>query len=72
MSDHPQPVAASDASLEGLRRLEAQLGDVQAALGRLENGSYGSCSACGSEIADAVLVEAPAATLCGSCRPPGH
>jgi DnaK suppressor protein len=72
MSDHPESVAAPEASLEQLRRIEAQLGDVRAALGRLEDGSYGRCSACGCEIDDALLAEAPAATLCGSCRSPGH
>lgn len=40
---------------------------VKAALGRIENGTYGSCEACGQPIAEARLIAMPEATRCLGC-----
>ena len=40
---------------------------IQAALDRLENGSYGACEACGQNIDDARLEAVPEATRCLEC-----
>ena len=38
-----------------LAQIETELSDVEAALERLENGSYGTCEVCGRPIEDARL-----------------
>ncbi len=43
------------------------LGDVVAALHRLETGTYGKCLTCGEAIGEARLDALPAATLCIEC-----
>ena len=40
------------------------LGDVEAALGRIEDGTYGLCTKCGKAIAPERLEAVPYATLC--------
>ena len=46
---------------------EEQLGQVDAALARLDAGSYGICAGCGQPIATARLAARPTATTCISC-----
>ena len=50
---------------EGLKQ---RLEDVQAALGRLEKGTYGICESCGKDIAPERLEAVPAARLCIDCK----
>jgi len=45
-------------------RLRATLGDVDRALAKLADGSYGVCDVCGRPIGDARLEALPWATLC--------
>ncbi len=52
-----------------LDAIEQRLGEIDAALERLEQGGYGTCRACGQPIVDSVLVADPAAELCRSCAP---
>lgn len=40
---------------------------IQAALERIENGTYGACEACGEPIGDARLMAIPEATRCVNC-----
>src|SRR5437899_425218 len=47
-----------------LERVEAELDDVERALRRLEEGTYGTCEACGRPIGDARLEAMPAARFC--------
>jgi len=57
-----------DEVLEGLEG--AALGEIkaiEAALGRLETGSYGACVACGEPIAPARLDAIPHAARCADC-----
>jgi DnaK suppressor protein len=44
--------------------LEIELRDVEHALRRLDEGSYGTCEACGESIGEARLEAAPATRLC--------
>jgi len=44
------------------------LARIDEAMRRLEQGSYGACAECGSEIAEARLKALPFATLCRSCQ----
>jgi len=47
-----------------LERVEGELDDVEHALRRLEEGTYGTCEACGRTIGDARLEVQPAARFC--------
>lgn len=49
------------------RRLEQHLAEVDAALARLDDGTYGVCTGCGSPIAPARLEARPAARECIAC-----
>jgi RNA polymerase-binding transcription factor DksA len=46
------------------QRVQAELGLVDAALGRLKAGRYGLCEVCGKPIADARLEAMPATRYC--------
>ncbi len=47
-----------------LERVEAELVDVEHALRRLDEGTYGLCEACGQPISDDRLEAQPAARFC--------
>lgn len=47
-----------------LEQVEAELADVERALRRLDEGSYGTCEACGASIGDERLAAQPAARFC--------
>jgi DnaK suppressor protein len=49
-------------------RETAELGAIDAALGRIEAGSYGQCTACGVSIPAARLQASPEAGRCISCQ----
>jgi len=53
-----------------LEQLSGLLDDVESAMRRLDDGSYGSCQSCGVLIDDSVLAQQPALRQCGSCSPP--
>lgn len=50
-----------------LARAAEQLAEVDAALARLDDGSYGTCVRCGQPIGDERLHARPAAATCISC-----
>lgn len=47
-----------------LQRVESELAAVEAALSRIEDGTYGTCEICGSPIAEGRLEAMPAARYC--------
>src|SRR5436853_5229953 len=47
-----------------LENVESELADIEHALGRITEGTYGTCEACGRKIDDARLEAMPAARLC--------
>ena len=47
-----------------LERVEAELADVEHALRRLDDGTYGTCEACGRPIDEQRLEAMPATRLC--------
>ena len=47
-----------------LEQVEAELSDVDRALERLDQGTYGRCDACGTAIADERLAAMPATRFC--------
>lgn len=50
------------------KRLRDQLADVEHALQKFEDGSYGLCDNCGKKIAPARLEALPQASLCLDCK----
>jgi RNA polymerase-binding transcription factor DksA len=50
--------------------VEALLDQVDHALARLDDGSYGRCETCGTIIADGRLAEVPTARTCPACPLP--
>jgi RNA polymerase-binding transcription factor DksA len=48
--------------------LEHSLGEVEAALERISNETYGTCQNCGEEIPEDRLKAYPAATTCMKCK----
>ena len=46
---------------------EQELAQVNAALARVENGTYGSCSVCGEPIGEKRLDAVPYAATCVNC-----
>jgi len=49
------------------RQHQAHLAEIDAAVARLEAGTYGRCETCGEQIADARLEAMPAARSCMAC-----
>ena len=52
-----------------LDRARAQLEEIDAAVERLRDGTYGVCDTCGESIARARLAAQPAARRCIACAP---
>lgn len=64
-----QPIV-SESIAEGtdlalLSDLERDLSDIESALARIDDGSYGVCERCGRPISAEKLEAAPAARFCG-------
>jgi DnaK suppressor protein len=49
------------------RELDASLADVERALAKLDDGTYGRCDGCGEPIGDARLEARPWSVLCVRC-----
>ncbi|HET7304642.1 MAG TPA: TraR/DksA C4-type zinc finger protein [Segeticoccus sp.] len=50
-----------------IERSERSLEEVESALGRVRDGSYGTCTGCGTAIAPGRLEARPTATTCIAC-----
>ena len=57
-----------DVAIAEIDRDAAELADIDAALERLDAGTYGQCIECGTTIAPARLAAHPAAPRCVSCQ----
>jgi DnaK suppressor protein len=55
-----------DYSLEG--NMEHVLAEIDAALQRIDEGTYGTCVRCGTTIAEGRLEAVPYATMCIECK----
>lgn len=59
---------ADDETLAGVSEvLRGEIAGIRAALGRIEDGSYGFCARCGNEISARRLEALPTATMCIAC-----
>jgi RNA polymerase-binding protein DksA len=62
-------VTAERTELLGLvESLKRMLADIDAALARIEEGTYGTCARCGNEIGEARLEFRPESIYCVSCK----
>lgn len=52
-----------------LDALEAEVTDVERALTRLDDGTYGTCEVCRTTLPESMLAEAPAARWCAAHLP---
>jgi DnaK suppressor protein len=57
-----------DVELALIEMTSETLGQIDQAMHRLEEGTYGICANCGTEIAEARLKAVPFATLCRACQ----
>src|SRR3954464_108420 len=64
MADVGSETFDREKDLSILEQIEAELADVEHALRRLDDGTYGTCEACGKVIDDARLEVLPAARFC--------
>ena len=61
-------VTAERGEVEALAgNLRESLNDVEAAIAKLDNGTFGNCESCGNPIPPARLEAKPAARLCMEC-----
>jgi DnaK suppressor protein len=60
----PRPAEVEPPDLSVLADVEGELADVEAALQRLDAGTYGTCQVCGEPIADDRLAADPTAARC--------
>ena len=67
-ADSAQSTAERGKVLALIDRLRGQLRDVERALRKIEDGSYGSCERCGEPISPERLEALPYSTLCVSCK----
>jgi RNA polymerase-binding transcription factor DksA len=66
--DEAEASATREALFASRERLTARIRQLQAALGRLEAGTYGRCVECGGPIGAARLRVVPTATTCVGCQ----
>ena len=68
LDQHPADVGTEtferEKDLAILENVEAELADIEHAIRRLDDGSYGTCEACGKPIDDDRLDAMPAARFC--------
>ena len=68
ISDEATDLVIRERNLVVRNNTQDLLRRVQAALTRLESGSYGTCARCGAEIPTERLEVLPHATMCVSCQ----
>ncbi len=67
-SDLAYNYASQDRRRALISQMEERLEEIQAALGRIEEGTFGICTSCGNPIAPARLEALPHAELCVTCQ----
>lgn len=68
MADDANQTSEQETMLTLESNIRRQLDQVNAALARIESGTYGICSNCGKRISPARLEARPASTLCIDCQ----
>ncbi len=63
----PEQVAEEELHRAAVDAVDGLLDEVELALARLDDGTYGRCEACGEPIVDDRLARLPIARTCGNC-----
>ena len=66
--DRSEADRETDTTIAMAQRHAAELQEIDAALGRIADGSYGQCEECGNDIVPARLEVQPTARLCIGCQ----
>lgn len=66
--DHAQEEAVNDEMIAMDERSRQQVGEIQAALARIDDGMYGDCARCGEPIDPKRLETLPTAHYCTRCQ----
>jgi RNA polymerase-binding protein DksA len=66
--ENAQEISDYSANVVTEKVLEKSLADVDKALTRIKNGTYGICKYCGNPIAEKRLLARPTANSCVSCK----
>lgn len=66
--DRAEAASMNDTDIAQLNHEAQTLRQVDAALGRIADASYGRCAGCGEAIAPARLLAEPSAALCLACQ----
>ena len=66
--DHAQEEAVNDEMIALDERSRRQVGEIQAALARIDDGTYGDCARCGEPINPKRLETLPTARYCTRCQ----
>ncbi len=61
-------ITEMDQRLAKVRHIQQQISDIEHALQKIENGTYGICDNCGKPIAEGRLKAIPQASLCLGCK----
>jgi RNA polymerase-binding transcription factor DksA len=69
-SDEESPSSEGSIDAIDIEAVDRVLDEVERALSRLDDGTYGRCETCGSPIDDARLADAPTTVTCSACEPP--
>jgi len=67
-TDHVQEEAVNDTMMALDERSRRLIEEIQAALGRIDDGTYGDCEVCGEPINPARLEALPIARRCVCCQ----
>jgi RNA polymerase-binding transcription factor DksA len=63
-ADAGTEVAQREMDMSMIEQIESQLSDVERAMEKLDDGTYGTCEACGKQIESERLEAMPATRLC--------
>ena len=64
VSGTTEEAAVPEVDSSVLQSVEAELAEIEAALGRVDAGTYGTCELCGEPVSDGRLEAMPAARYC--------
>lgn len=67
--DQSSETSEREKDLSLLGSLESELSDLESALGRIDDGSYGACESCGKPIPADRLEAVPATRFCADDEP---
>lgn len=67
-ADSAQVTAERSQQITMVEQLRVRRADIEQALVKIDEGTYGKCESCGKEIPAERLEAVPAATLCVDCK----